>query len=296
MKAETGASSCSPKSDALQAPLRELLTRTAARLRAAGVPSPETDAALLLGAVTGLNRTSLMLARRSATNAELAQLETLTRRREQREPLQHILRSSGFYGLELLSTPAALIPRPETERLVEIALQQLQRCAAPVVLDVGTGSGAIALALASERLDSIVYASDVSPEALALARDNAERLQLNVRFLLADLLDGDEIAALAARADLLVSNPPYLPDGDRVGLQREVEFDPALALFAGPDGLDVFRRLERQAFALLQSEAQLLVELDPRNVRQARQLAVHWQQATVLRDLTERERFLLLSR
>jgi release factor glutamine methyltransferase len=276
--------------------IRELLASASQRLRQAGVPSPELDAAWLLGFVTGLERIELLASSRDATASEAARFEQLLRRREQREPLQHLLQGTGFYGLDLRVSPAALIPRPETERLVELALQQLQGRPAPVVLDVGTGSGAIALAISAERRDAEVTASDISAAALQLARSNARRLGLAVKFIESDLLQDPEARAAAARADLLVSNPPYLPGADRAAAQPEVTFDPELALYAGADGLDIFHRLQAQAFTLLRPGAQLLLELDPRNVRQAQAAAGNWAGSEVFRDLTERERFLLLQR
>jgi release factor glutamine methyltransferase len=276
--------------------IHELLARAADRLYCAGVPSPAVDATRLLGFVTGLERSELLVTRRALTEAELTQFAALLRRREQREPLQHIVHGTGFYGLELETSPAALIPRPETERLVEIALQRLQGRLRPEVLDVGTGSGAVALAIKAERPDAAVTGSDIAPAALQLARTNAARLGLDVTFIESDLLETEAAARTARRVDLLVSNPPYLPAADRLAAQPEVAFDPALALYAGPDGLDVFRRLQRQAFELLRPGAQLLLELDPRNVRLAatEAEAQGWTGSEVLRDLAERERFLLL--
>jgi release factor glutamine methyltransferase len=246
--------------------------------------------------VTGLQRHDLLLERRTITDAEAAHFEALLRRREQREPLQHIVRGTGFYGLDLLAGPQALIPRPETERLVELALQQLQHRRRPAVLDIGTGSGAIALAISSERRDATVTASDVSPAALQLARKNAQQLGLAVTLIESDLLLAPAAAQAARKSDLLVSNPPYLPAADRHAVQPEVAFDPPLALYAGEDGLDVYRRLQQQAFALLRPGAQLLLELDPRNVRQAQAEADSWAAADVLADLADRERYLLLER
>lgn len=265
-------------------------------MQLAGIPSPDVDAQLLLGFVTELQRSDLLLQSRKVTAAEAARFEELLQRRMQREPLQHIMQSTGFYGLDLLVGPQALIPRPETELLVELALQQLQHVERPAVLDVGTGSGAIALAISSERPDATVTASDVSAEALQLARANAARLGLNVTFLQADLLAGEAVSAAARHADLLVSNPPYLPAADQSEAQPEVTFDPVLALYAGQDGLDVYRRLQQQAFALLRPGAKLLLELDPRNVRLAQTEAYEWTASKVLADLTDRERYLLLER
>jgi release factor glutamine methyltransferase len=170
-------------------------------------------------------------------------LQELVRRRSvSREPVAYILGRRHFRRLELRVDPRVLIPRPETELLVEVALA-LPRGSR--VLDVGTGSGAVALALKDERPDLHVSGSDLSDDALDLARDNAEHLELDVRWLAADLLDGmpDEL-------DAVVSNPPYVSDGDRAALAPEIlRHEPLSALFAGGDGLDTIRRLIDQAAA-----------------------------------------------
>ena len=279
--------------------LSEAQRRLRERLDAAGVASPAVEAARLLEALTGLTPSGQLLeSERELTPEEGAALEAWTRRREAREPLQHIVGTAGFYGLDLTATAAALIPRPETEVLVALALEVLDRrgVPSPRLLDIGTGSGAIALALKRERPDAEVWATDVSQPALDLARINAERLDLDVRFARADLLDGAEVAAFARSAHLLVSNPPYLPEGDRGSAQPEVAHDPPEALYSGVRGLDLFARLERSARALLRPGATLLVELDPRNVDEAQRLAADWAARSIERDLAGRKRFLHLVR
>lgn len=271
-------------------------THIAGRLRAAGVESPEAEALLLLEAATGLGRAELLTRSHELSAAETSRVEEWLARRERREPLQHILGSAHFYGLELSVSPAALVPRPETEGLVELALRRLAGRPSPALLDVGTGTGAIALAVKSELPATAAMATDVAPAALEVARGNAARLALEVDFALSDLLDAPEVRAFAARADVLASNPPYLPAGDRASASPEVLRDPDLALYAGEDGLDVFRRLERQARELLAPGAALLVELDPRNVRRALAESGGWAAGRVLPDLTGRPRYLELIR
>ena len=182
------------------------------RLEAAGLDSPEPEALALLEAATGLERSALLLApeRPLARGERLRLLEAL-RRRVAREPLQHILGTAPFYGLDLEVDPSVLVPRPETERLVEIVLDALRGIERPRVLDIGTGSGAIALAICAERPDAEVMASDVAPEALAVTRRNAARLSLVVRTARSDLLAEADVAAFAASCDVLVANLPYLP-------------------------------------------------------------------------------------
>ena len=268
-----------------------LLRQVRERLAAAGIDSAAAEAYLLIEAATGLDRMALLTGSGPASAAQLERLEGLLKRRENREPLQLIVGHAHFHDLQLEVAPGVLIPRPETEVLVELALKRLKLLAAPAVIDVGPGSGAIALSIAKARPDATVLATDVSPAALELAGRNAARLGLDVAFRQADLLGG---LGEAAGLDLLVSNPPYLPDSDRAELSPEVRQDPELALFAGEDGLGIFRRLLRQAGELLKPGAAVLLELDSRNVRQAaaEAQAGPWEQVRVLPDLTGRERFL----
>ncbi|HEX7021300.1 MAG TPA: HemK/PrmC family methyltransferase, partial [Trueperaceae bacterium] len=188
------------------------LRRIRDRLAEAGVESPEAEAYLMLSALLGRSRSELLLEReRQLGEDERATLRRWLARRAAREPLQHILGTAHFYGLELTVTPEVLIPRPETERLVELALGWARELAAPRILDVGTGSGAIALALKHERPTAQVWGSDLSASALELAALNAERLDLAIELRHSDLLKAPEVAGFARHADLLVSNPPYLP-------------------------------------------------------------------------------------
>jgi len=277
---------------------RRLLVR---RLQAAGVPSPEADAVLLLEGALGVDRATLLLQPDRPVGKEAgARLAEMLRRRVAREPLQLILGRAHFYGLELAVTPGVLIPRPETERLVELVLLEARGAAtedeAATLLDVGTGSGAVALALKAEWPAATVWGSDVSHEAVSLARRNAGDLQLPVTFRLSDLLADPDVAHVAARCTALVSNPPYLPESDRQQVPPEVNADPGTALFAGPDGLAVARRLARQAFRILPGGALLALELDPRNVHEFAGSLVGWKGVRVERDLAGRQRFVLARR
>lgn len=260
--------------------------------------SPEAEAWILLESLTGHDRLSLLTGGGAALDAALeSRLDNLLARRAAGEPLQHLVGSVSFYGVELEVGPAALIPRPETERLVERVLEDLADVASPVVLDVGTGSGAIALAIARERPDAEVWASDVDARALDLARRNADRQAPGVRTVRSDLLDAPELAPLLPRLDLLVSNPPYLPDADARTLSPEVRHDPPGALFGGPDGLGPFRRLLAQVASRLTERAAVWLELDPRTVRTAQDEAIAaGLPARVHDDLTGRLRFLEIPR
>ena len=236
-----------------------------------------------------LDWTGLVLAAgRRLTRTEAGQLDALVRRRLAREPLQHLLGEVEWGGLSLLVSPAALIPRPETETLLLLSLANLEGLHTPQVLDVGTGGGALALGIRAARPDAAVTASDLSDEALTLARRNAVQTGLKVRFVYSDLLHN-----VAGRFHLIVSNPPYLPEADRQEAQPEVKRDPDLALYSGPDGLDLARRLVAQVPPHLEAGGTLLLELDPRNVRvlAAEMTAAGWT-VQVHPDLSGRERFL----
>ncbi len=277
--------------------MAEVLKAVSATLGRAGLPSPEADTSALLGALLNATRSELLLYRtRVLSAAEVEVLEGWVSRRRAREPLQHILGVAHFYGLTLKVTPDTLIPRPETERLVELGLLALKGVTRPRVLDVGTGSGAAALAVKAERPDAVVGGTDVSGAALGVAAENAARLELEVSFTRSDLLAAAGVQTLARAADLLVSNPPYLPETDAATLSPEVQRDPPEALFSGADGLEHFRRLTTEALTLLKPGAVCLLELDPRNVQHARAESHGWAEAAVYTDLTGRERFLMLRR
>ena len=231
--------------------IRDALDGAITAIAAAGCETPRLDAEVLLARALGVSREQLFMASGREGDAELTVagpavriFQNFVRRRAVlREPVAYILGRRHFRHLELAVDPRALIPRPETELLVEIALDLPGGAR---VLDVGTGSGAVALALKDERPDLPVAGSDLSEDALALARANGERLGLDVRWLAADLLDG-----VPDEYDAVLSNPPYVRDADRATLAPEIlRHEPASALFAGEDGLDAIRALVLQASAL----------------------------------------------
>ena len=207
--------------------LGEVLAATTEYLARKGVDTPRLDAELILAKAFGLTRIELYTSFDKPLNeAERAVARTLVERRGRREPLAYVLGEWGFRRLTLLTDARALVPRPETETVVERALAAIAGLEAPAVVDVGTGTGAIALAIADEHPGADVTATDISPDALALARENADRLGLAVAFVETDLLAG-----LAGPFDLVVSNPPYVTEGEIEGLQPEVrDWEPRVAL------------------------------------------------------------------
>jgi release factor glutamine methyltransferase len=211
--------------------VRDALDSALIALTAAGCDTPRLDAEVLLAAAIGVDRAALIADPERGVEPE--PFREYVRRRAQREPVAYILGRKGFRRLELAVDPRVLIPRPETEHVVEAALTLAHGAR---VVDVGTGSGAIALALADERPDLRVAGTESSPGALAVARANAQRLGLDV-----ELLEGDLLEPVEGPVDAVVSNPPYVRDGER--LAPELAYEPVEALFAGPEGLEAYRRL-----------------------------------------------------
>lgn len=233
-------------------------------LHEAGVESARLDAELLLAATAGVARIELLSGVAAIAEPVRARFMQLIARRAAREPLAYILGHREFYSLELEVAPGVLIPRPETEILIEASLEDLSRRLHPTVLDVGTGSGATALAIAAGAPGARVVATDVSMDALAVARRNVEHLGMDHRVELrhADcfaVMDGGEPLG---RFDLIVSNPPYIRDGEIDGLQAEVSrYEPRIALAGGADGLRFYRALARGAQDHLAPGGKLLVEV-----------------------------------
>lgn len=283
-----------------------VLQWTTERFTREGLDSPRLDAEVLLAAALGMERIRLYVDyAKPLSSEELAPFRALVRRRLAGEPVAYVLGRKEFWSLELAVGPAVLVPRPDTELLVELGLAELKRLAGsehdrattPRVVDVGTGSGAVALALSRERPDARVIAVDISPQALAVARANAVRHDLRVRFLRANLLAPFAPASL----DLVVSNPPYIPHAEVAALPREIrEHEPRLALDGGPDGLVLIRRLITQAARCLRPGAALYFELASPQAAAAAQLcraaglidvAIHRDLAGADRVVTGRRRW-----
>lgn len=268
---------------------RELLRESGNILADAGVPDPAVDAWYLLERISGMTRARYYMREGEAAPEEtVRRMQEWVRRRADRVPLQHILGDTEFMGLPFLVNGHVLVPRQDTEILVEEALAWAKGrplCA----LDVGTGSGCIAVSLACLGEFSSVTAVDVSPKALAVARENAKRNHASIRFVQSDLLE-----ALSGEVyDLIVSNPPYIPSEDIAGLMPEVrDYDPHLALDGGPDGLDFYRRLVWEAREHLAPGGCLMLEIGDTQAEAVGELLsdAGYTEHRIVRDLAGRDR------
>lgn len=283
---------------------RALVAWAADTLGCAGVASPELDAGLLLAHATGVPRLRRMASGEDAVN-EVAALsfESLVRRRATREPLQHILGSTAFLDMDLLVDGRVLVPRPETEQLALIASGCIAGLPSPRILDLGTGSGCIALAMARHHPGAEVVAVDVSAEALEVARSNEHRLGMKgrIRWVLGDAFSNgawtcDGLMDIGP-FDLVVSNPPYIPSREIAGLEPEVRrHDPRLALDGGHDGLDPYRTLAASGWRALAPDGTLAMEFgDDQGPALLRLFGTTpWMDARLGKDLSGRERVLIV--
>lgn len=271
--------------------VRALLSELGKRLESAHKPAQEAHWLLAKALGTTSQGLLLRLGEEVAPEAE-ARVRGWLERRLEGYPLQLLLGDVEFCGLRLEVREGVLIPRPETEELVEIGLGLLAQCQAPRVLDVGTGTGAIALAIKHARPEAEVWATDTDPAAVELARANATRLELEVRVLEAPFTAG------LAGFDLVISNPPYLPEAYRQEAPPELAFERDAALYSGPDGLEMPRRLLPQAHEALKPGGWLALELSPDNAPTLAEEAASqgWQGVEVRADLRGRYRFLVAQR
>jgi len=222
--------------------LVSLWTNVRRRLEAAGIDTPVIDARLLVEAGAGVSRLDIITdPRRAITQEQVEAVDALTKRREAREPVAYIVGHKHFWTLELAVTPGVLIPRPETELLVETALKEIPAEAPARVLDLGVGSGAILLSVLADRPNATGVGVDISDYALAVARANTAALGFNDR---TEFYHGGWDAPLTGEFDVVLSNPPYIPSNDIAGLAPEVaQHEPRLALDGGVDGLDAYRAI-----------------------------------------------------
>jgi release factor glutamine methyltransferase len=264
--------------------LKQVLDEGANRLT--GISSqPRRDAELLLLRIIQRDRAFLLTnPDAELTTEQTQQYDQWLRRRAAHEPIQYILGEQEFFGLTFHVTPDVLIPRPETEHLVEALLERVPHDELLQIADVGTGSGAIAVALAHSLSQGRITALDISDAALAIALENAKIHHVNdrIRFLNSDLLS----AVAGEQFDAVVSNPPYVAESDRDSLERQVrDYEPASALFAGPSGLDIYNRLIPQARELLKPGGWLLMEIGQGQQDALTQLLSGWSRVSFIDDL-----------
>lgn len=273
--------------------IREALFESVRQLRSSGVAVPEMTARVLLSDVLGQDQAWLEAHSEEAVGpGQLERFRSALRARADGVPLQYIRGVQEFFGLEFAVTPAVLIPRPETEHLVEAALQRIRP--GDRVVDIGTGSGAIAVSLALNAPSATVLASDISLDALAVASRNAARMGADVRFLAADAA----YALASTTVEMVVTNPPYVPRADACGLQKELHHEPTVALYGGEDGLEVFERIARSAWEALRRGGWLLAEIGFGSRDAVRRLlrSSGWEQPAFLSDLAGIDRVVITRR
>jgi release factor glutamine methyltransferase len=274
----------------------EAIQRSTDFLAKRGIESPRLQAELLLAHRLAMPRMKLYLNfERALTTEEANDYRELIKRRGQREPLQHITGSVSFCGFEIIVNKNALVPRPETEILAESGWTFLSPLPAGTTLDVGTGTGCIAIALAAKCPNAKVFAADISSEALSLAKENAEKNKVRI-----DFLQGDGFAAVpkGMQFDLIISNPPYIASAEIETLEPEVrDFDPRPALDGGADGLDFYRMFATQAKSFLKPGGRIMLEFGDGQAPAIREIFENekWIVEAVKDDYSQRARILIAS-
>lgn len=273
--------------------VRDLVIAT---LGNAGISQPDVDAELLIGHVLGLGRGEVQAAvvmGREVPGELVSEITALAERRATREPLQHILGVAPFRALELLVGPGVFVPRPETEQVAQFAIDALGAVSdpEPIGIDLGTGSGAIALAMATEVPHARIYAAENSVDAFLWAKQNFQKVGATNATLIFDDL-ARAFSELDGQASVVISNPPYVPDA---AIPRDPEvrfFDPPAALYGGEDGLDVVRQLSQTAARLLRPGGTLVIEHGELQGEAIRDILTRdgWRAAATFRDLTQRDR------
>jgi release factor glutamine methyltransferase len=274
--------------------LSEALSLASQKLTEAGVPSPQADATWLLCHVLDTDRSDLLTRitfDQSLTAAQLDDFSVALARREKREPLQHITGKAAFRSLELSVGPGVFVPRPETEQVVQYAIDYLRQLPRPgVAIDLGTGSGAIAIAMAVEVPQTKVYAVELSESAFDYATKNIEANNAGVELRLGAMQE--VVSDLVGGLDVVISNPPYIPSS-AIPIDPEVRnFDPELALYGGEDGLDVIRDISGIAAALLRPGGLLVLEHADGQSESIRELLLNdgWLNVSAFQDATMRYR------
>jgi release factor glutamine methyltransferase len=274
-----------PSSTDPESTARQTLVAAVAELVVAGNTNPRRDAELLLLSATGWRRNDLITdPERPLTAAQLIQFRQLIGRRKAHEPIQYITGEREFYGLRFEVNPSVLIPRPETEHLVEAALERISKDRPTRIADIGTGSGAIAVAIAHHRALAEITALDISPAALEVAIRNAiaNEVDNRIRFFNSDLLS----AVAGERFDMIVSNPPYIAYSEHDSLEPQVrDYEPQEALFAGPTGFEVYEKIIPQAQKSLRPAGWLLMEIGAGQHVQLQQLLISWNDVGFVADL-----------
>jgi len=276
--------------------ISEALESATDKLTSAGVTSPSVDAELLGCFVLGIERSELtMLSLREELFPEdkIVQFETSVARRVKREPLQHITGLAPFRHLELHVGPGVFIPRPETEQLVELAIDSIKKIEKPLVVDLCSGSGAIAISLATELEGSRVFSVELSEQAFEFLSNNYQKYGLDTKSAKNEDL-ANAFDELEAQVDLVISNPPYIPDS-AVPVDLEVQLhEPSLALYGGEDGLDVIRRISDRALYLLKPSGLLLLEHADTQAQAISQLLLNqgWQEVISSQDLAGKDRMI----
>ncbi|MFQ5989989.1 MAG: peptide chain release factor N(5)-glutamine methyltransferase [Candidatus Methylomirabilales bacterium] len=280
----------------------QILVWATALLRSGGVETPRLDAECLLAFLLGSDRLHLYAAIEERLPCAVREAyRRLISRRQAREPLAYLTGTKEFWSLSLKVTPAVLIPRPETEILVETALSRLKQLATPVIGDVGTGSGAIAVAMAKMLPCARVYATEISRDAIAVARENANAhgVEGQIVFLQGDLLEPLLAQGLIGQCDLIVSNPPYIATNELALLPPEVHYEPVEALNGGPDGLDCHRRIIGETSVLLRPGGWLGLEIAPDKASSLMRLLRdqgRFTDVAIIRDLSGLQRVIMARR
>lgn len=278
--------------------LRQLLADLVPRFAQAGIADAQTEAEILVSEIIDISRGELnskLILDASVSLAELERVRIAADRRQNREPLQHITGKAYFRSLVLRVGQGVFIPRPETETLVQFALEEIQTRENPVVVDLGTGSGAIAIALAVES-DAKVFAIDASSQALEYASSNATAHNAKVEFIAADFSELQSLFNF--QFDLVISNPPYIPL-DAIPTDAEVfEYDPELALYSGMDGLDAIREISIQAGMVLKPGGVLLIEHAQGQRKAILELLLGdgWKSPEGFEDYNQRQRYIKATR